>query len=393
MFTRDRFEVLYHTMLHVGEPDSVGNEKIEPFVNLLISKFNAVFTPFQSVSIDEMIIGWKGRWKYKQFNASKPKKYHIKSFGLVDSATGYVINLLIYFGSETSYDPELDVDSRGSNAIKIFHTLLEPIGRGYHIFADRWYTTRALLEYLLSRGQHFSGTVQAQRVGFPQEIKQKQLRLKHLESKYWVEQEGKMLCVAWRDKKANKPVILVSTNAKAESIEVAGGKTKPSAIHDYNFNMNGCDRADQMINYYGLQKRKSKKWWKKIFFWVLEIACVNAHILYCLPRVQEGAKKSTLGLKAFKEKLIEELSAAAAPLMPDPEATPAKPTRGRPRTANPIARLEGAKHIVVWSPNDRRCQVCSTPQQKKRSNFMCESCQVYLHPKDCFKRWHSDPNL
>lgn len=213
-----------------------------------------------------MIIGWKGRWKYKQYNASKSKKYHIKSFGLVDTATGYVINLLIYFGSKTSYNPDLDVDTHGANSVKISHTLLEPLGKGHQIFADRWYTTRTLLDYLIQRGTHFSGTVQAQRVGFPREIKEKKLKLCHMESKYWMEEEGKMLCVAWRDKKANKPVILVSTNAKAEGAEVAGGKEKPAAIHSYNFNMNRCDHADQMVNYYGLHNRRSKKWWKKNFF-------------------------------------------------------------------------------------------------------------------------------
>lgn len=378
-------------MLHVGEPDAEGKNKIEPFVNMLITKFNAVFTPFSSVSIDEMIIGWKGRWQYKQFNASKPKKYHIKSFGLVDSATGYVLDLLTYYGSNTSYDPELDVDSHGSNSIKIFQSLLSHIGKGYHIFADRWYTTRVLLDYLLDKGIYFSGTVQAQRVGFPREIKEKKLKLQHLESKYWGQEDGKMLCVAWRDKKANKPVILVSTKAKAENVPVKG-KPKPAAIHEYNFNMNGCDRADQMIGYYGLQNRKTKKWGKKIFYWVLEIACVNAHILYCLPRIQAGASKKNLGLKPFKERLIDELNNAAALIMPNPQQqVRAKP--GRPRTSNPVPRLEGVRHIVVYSENDRRCKVCSTPQVKKRTKFMCEDCGVYLHPKDCFKLWHSSASL
>ncbi|KAI0225562.1 hypothetical protein LSAT2_023699, partial [Lamellibrachia satsuma] len=56
-------------------------EKIEPFMNELIKEFQAAFYPFENVAIDKMVIGWKGRWKYKQFNAAKPKKYHIKTFG------------------------------------------------------------------------------------------------------------------------------------------------------------------------------------------------------------------------------------------------------------------------------------------------------------------------
>jgi hypothetical protein len=52
-------------------------------MNKLIEKFQAAFYPYMNVAIDEMVIGWKGRWKYKQYNSSKPNKYHIKTFGLV----------------------------------------------------------------------------------------------------------------------------------------------------------------------------------------------------------------------------------------------------------------------------------------------------------------------
>ncbi|GFO42195.1 hypothetical protein PoB_006870000 [Plakobranchus ocellatus] len=82
-----------------------------------------------------MILGYKKRWQYKQFNASKPDKYHIKSFALVDSSCGYVI--LTYYGKNTSYHPDSDPDS--GMAIRIFDTLLKDVGTRYHIFADRWY--------------------------------------------------------------------------------------------------------------------------------------------------------------------------------------------------------------------------------------------------------------
>ena len=314
MFDRERFEVIYHTMLHVGEPDATGKTKIEPFVNRLIDSYNNAFTPYQEFSMDEMIIGWKGHWKYKQYNASKPHKYHIKSFGLVDSATGYVLNLLTYYGAETSYDPDLDVDCHGSNSVKIMDTLLKPIGSGYHIFADRWYTTMNLLDYLISKKQYFTGTFQANRVGFPDEIHSKQLKLNYMEHKFWLSEDNKMMCVAWRDKKANKPVYVTSTKGKVENVTVKG-KQKPAVIHSYNFSMNGCDRADQMVGYYGLQTRKSKKWWKKIFYWILEITCSNAYILCQLS--QENERKKYKGLKIFKLRLIDELCEFAATLAPD----------------------------------------------------------------------------
>ncbi|KAI8775184.1 piggyBac transposable element-derived protein 4 [Biomphalaria glabrata] len=388
MFQRERFETIYSSMLHVGEPGAEDKNKIEPFVNSLTERFQFAFTPNQSVSIDEMIIGWKGRWRYKMFNAAKPYKYHIKSFGLVDSGTGYVLNLLTYYGANTSYDPE--ADPNGGMAIKIFDTLLKHLGKGYHIYADRWYTTRALIDHLLDQGQYYTGTVQNNRVGFPKALKT--IVLKHMQSKYWMLQD-KILCLTWKDKKAKKPVILASTSATAEDVTVQRGKVKPGAIHAYNYSMNGCDRADQMIGYYGIHTRRTKKWWKKIFYWSLEITTVNAYILWCLTR-PPTMKKHEMTLKSFKQRVIDELCCKASAIRPDPTRTIfTKP--GRPRLSNPIERLEGAKHCIAYTEQDRRCKVCSTPKQVKRCNFICKGCEghPHLHPKHCFEIWHTKVNF
>ncbi|GFO02956.1 PiggyBac transposable element-derived protein 4 [Plakobranchus ocellatus] len=386
MFSQTRFEMIYSTMLHVGEPDSERKAKIEPFVNLLIDKYNNAFTPYENLSLDEMIVGWKGRWKYKQYNATKPHKYHIKSFGLTDSSTGYVLNLLTYYGKDTSYDPETDQNS--GHAIKIFDTLLKPIGKGYHVFADRYYTTRALIDHLISKDIYYTGTVQVNRVGFPPEIKT--MRLGHMESKHWMTETDSIFCLSWKDKKAKKPVVLASTKACAD-FKNKGRKSVPSSIDCYNQNMNGCDLTDRMVGYFGLQKRRSFKWWKKIFHWILEITTNNAHKLYVLTR-PPTTKKKHLQLKFFKLQLIEQLAEAAAELAPN--NAPVNPSGGRPRT-NPVERLEYTKHMIIYTPEDRRCRVCSRPGKKIRTNFACEGCtgQPHLHPKHCFKIWHTQANL
>ena len=63
------------------------------------------YTPSRFLSIDEIVIGFKGRFLFLQFNTTKLAKHHIKAFGLTDSSSGYVLNFLIYFGANTSYDP------------------------------------------------------------------------------------------------------------------------------------------------------------------------------------------------------------------------------------------------------------------------------------------------
>ena len=150
------------------------------------------------------------------YNPSKTSKYHVKTFRLCDSATGYVFNLLIYFGKETSYDPSLDVNSE--SAIKVFTTLMmmKPLSKGHTVFADRYYTTYNLLQQLLKEHHYYIGTVQVNRKFFPPQIKG--LKLNPQESKFYLNGEESVMLLAWRDKKAKK-------NSGCDN----KGKFKPSA--------------------------------------------------------------------------------------------------------------------------------------------------------------------
>ena len=62
MFKRDRFETIYHTILHASDVNYVSKEKIAPYIKRLVSRYQEAYYPGQNMAIDEMVIGWKGRW-------------------------------------------------------------------------------------------------------------------------------------------------------------------------------------------------------------------------------------------------------------------------------------------------------------------------------------------
>ena len=356
LFSRERFLTIFQTMLHTGQPETESKANIEPFVDSLCKRFNKVFSPFRQLSIDEMVVGYKGRWQYKQFNASKPEKYHIKSFGLVDSTCGYVLQILTYFGANTSYHPDCDPDS--GMAIRIFDTLLKDLGTGYHIYADRWYTTRALVDHLTAKNLYYTGTLQTNRK-LPPELKTR--KLQHMDSKFYKTTDKKLLCLSFKDKKAKKPVHMVSNNSTVETVQVRG-KTKPTMVHEYNQFMNGCDRADQNFGYYGLHTRKSKKWWKKIYFWALEIVHINAFTLYKIQNnpTPQQLRSSKFSLKTFKEPVLKGLVEMYAQeagltnnLLAQPE--PGRVLPGRPDPL-PLERVSAKQHLIRHTKNDTKCQ-------------------------------------
>ena len=54
---------------------------------------------------------------------------------------------------------------------------------------------------------------------------------------------------------------------------------KPEVVAEYNQFMLGVDKIDQMMSYYSFV-RKSIKWWRKVFFWLLDLSVVNSFIIY-----------------------------------------------------------------------------------------------------------------
>lgn len=54
---------------------------------------------------------------------------------------------------------------------------------------------------------------------------------------------------------------------------------KPKDVVNYNENMGGVDRLDQMTAYYS-SPRKTIRWYKKVLFHLLDMAVWNAFFLY-----------------------------------------------------------------------------------------------------------------
>lgn len=50
-------------------------------------------------------------------------------------------------------------------------------------------------------------------------------------------------------------------------------------ISDYNKHMGGVDKFDQYMANYSISQ-KSRRWWLKLFYYMIDTAIVNSFILY-----------------------------------------------------------------------------------------------------------------
>ena len=139
------------------------------------------------------------------------------------------------------------------------------IGKGYTVYADKFYNSVNLTKHMYSNVTYICGTLRADRKNNLKEVVWK----KHGKGEMvWARNETAVVC-----KSKDKNVLIISNKHKSELARVANrrGKEKmqPDIVADYSLGMSGIDRSDQMLSYYqGL--RKTVRWYKKNGFHFLE---------------------------------------------------------------------------------------------------------------------------
>ena len=154
-------------------------------------------------------------------------------------------------------------------------------------------------------------------------------------------------------------------------------------VHDYNTHMMGVDRLDQLTSYYCFL-RKSVKWWRKVFFWLTEVAVVNSYILYKNTPHQAG--HTTIPHLEFRRQLIVAL---CSPLCSIP-----RPRSGRRNQDQSLERLRPGNHFIARGRKRKDCRVCSKRregQTRRLTPYFCSTCSDNppLCPGDCFQRYHT----
>jgi hypothetical protein len=111
---------------------------------------------------------------------------------------------------------------------------------------------------------------------------------------------------------------------------------KPECIMKYNQQMKGVDLADQYLSYYSFL-RKSIKWTKKVFMFLLHCTLFNSFILY-----RKLNPHTNITFSKFLQTLAEEWIASATEHH-DPENLPSSSSKavGRAPHFDPPYRLSG----------------------------------------------------
>ena len=354
--------------------------QVRPVVDIM-NKFSDYFKPGKELSIDEAMIKFKGRHFIKQYMPNKPDKWGIKVYYIADAKTGYLLKGNIYLGKKESTNKDFLLGEQ-----VVLNLAKEYENQYHHIFFDNFFSSVNLLSILLEKKTYACGTIRANRKEWPESFKKpKTLKLKQGEYKQL--QSGEITATLWHDK---RDVQIISSNCDASIIKnVPRTASKnynekinipcPLPIIQYNNNMGGVDLLDQKRSYYGIG-RSSRKWWKYIFKFVMNVAIINSHILYDLSNKPSKPKQNTQ--LNFRINLIKQL-------IGDHSSFKRSLTQFKRFSTHLLHNIRKTKYhriCVFCKKNKVLTYLGYTPV----SSFQCQQCGVFLCKNNCFNSYHKD---
>ena len=388
--SRNRFQLLT-AFLHFNDNEQMPKNcedklyKIRPVYSLMVSRWRELYSLGEHISIDKGMLKWRGRLSFRVYMKDKPVKYGIKSYILADSKTHYCWNMDLYHRVKKTLKETVQ-GLLTQSCLHLWHSL----------YMDNFYNSVELSETLLAQEVHTVGTLRSNR-GEPSTVRTPQRMQRH---NVIAMDNGKVMVLAWKDKQIVKAI---STKHDGSLCSVTrrrkGGRgameegMKPACIVDYNQHMSGVNHLDQMISYYPCT-RKSLKWTKKVFYYLMEITVHNCFILY-------KAKSSTRSksLHQFCKELVRQLCQ-----QPQEELS-SDNDEGPPRKApkhDPQERLRGgfnSHHMATFPPTaskkypQRACRVCLKGGKRKHTRYYCKDCGIPLCCAPCFGEYHSKKQL
>ena len=384
VMSRDRYDMI-HRFFHVNDSslqptrDSENYDplfKVRPFLDHVRHNCLSLYKPQRQLSVDEAMVGFRGRLGFKQYMKDKPTAWGLKIWCCAESKTGYILNFKVYTGKR-------EVSSNNGLGYDVVMAMTEPfLDKRHEIYFDNFFSSPRLAEDLLARDTYCCATIRPNRKGWPMK------KSKQKKGEFKMQQKGLLVACQWTDK---RQVNMLSTNSNPEMTLVQRRSKDgiiqveiPCSVDSYNSHMFGVDLGDQHRSYYPVG-RPSHKWWRYLFWYLIQISIINGYLL--MKQVNPNSPLTQSHLK-FRAKLAQQLLALKA------VPTSSRACHNRPSVAG-IARPFSPQHMLSTMPGrKRRCYQCAMVGAKmpsgrtKETTKGCHLCQVYLHAGQCYSTYH-----
>lgn len=296
---------------------------------------------------------FKGRSSYRQYMPQKPVKRGFKVWCLAVSKNGYLQAFEVYTGATEGVTEGL-----GASVVKRLTRALRK--KGYHLYFDN-FSSVDLAKDLLSDDLYCVPTTRTNRKKWPTTLKDTKAMKKKMKRGEHVSEvvDGTVECTVWKDNRCVPFINTISRPGRTTTVsrKKDGGREDvpcPEPVKLYNQHMGGVDLADSKRKLYSCS-RKSKRWWMRLFYFLVDIAVINSHVL-----TRESPNCFKLTLKQYVLELAKELMSQHN----------SRKRRGRPSVdGQPSYRFCG-RHFPTRIEKQQECRVCSTKPGEAIKNIL-----------------------
>ncbi|XP_035290308.1 uncharacterized protein tcerg1b isoform X1 [Anguilla anguilla] len=331
------------------------------------------YRPGRNITVGTQLFPTKSRCPFTQYMAKKPDKFGIRFWLAADVATKYMLNGFPHLGKHACRPEGRPLSEH------VVMTLVEPfVGEGRTVTVDGYFTSLSLANRLMAKKTGLLGPVGRKRRGMPS------CALKISPAPLYstsVMTSGHATLTVYQSTRS-KNVCLLSTMRPTVSVG-RDPKRKPETVTDYNHTKVGVDALDQKARLY-TTKAATRRWPVAVFYNVLDLAAINAHVLFgrCLGKA-ESRRDFVLELACeLREKHMRSKALAAAVKREAAVAALIRTPIVSPRT--PVAPPR-----TPMGPRKRtHCQVARCARNKASdfcvqcSRYVCGPCSYKL-PKLC----------
>lgn len=379
VMSQQRFKFLLRCLRFDDKSDREERKKVDRLApireifDIFVQNCKNNYTVSEYCTIDESLVGFRGRCSFRQFIRSKPAKYGIKVFCLVDARMYYTLQMEIYAGKQP--DGPYQISNSPGDVVK---RLIEPISKtGRNITFDNWFTSIPLAEELLKTHKlTIVGTVRKNKKEIPPEFLTTKNKEEHTSA--FAFREGTL--VSYIPKKG-KVVLVLSTMHHSNAIDKESGDAKkPEIVTFYNETKGGVDTVDQMCESYSVS-RKSNRWPLTIFYFMLNVSGINSQII---AQANTGLNEPRrvylrrLALSLLHEHMQQRATITTLPrLLTEKIQQFAGTTETKNQDEEPLQKKRKRCNICprnVDRKTNLTCAKCKQQVCKAHSEIVCKSC-------------------
>lgn len=344
---------------------------ISELFDTFISNCKTLYSVGTTCCVDEMLVSFRGRCKFKMYMPMKPCKYGIKIMCITDAKSTYLFNAYIYGGKNTDGVGLHENEKKLAIPTQSVLRLCQPVyNTNRNITADNWFSSIELVHKLKEKGLTYVGTLKKNKKEVPGSFLPNKKRTLE-ETLYGFTREVTMISHV---PKKNKAVLLVSSMHHSESIDNDTGK--PEIISFYNATKGGVDALDEKCSKYS-SSRRTRRWPMVIFFRILDIASSNAYVVYSSANPDNKISRFT-----FIKNLANDL---VTPQLTRRLANPKIPREIRMNISRVLQLPVPVDETVEEKlPTRKTCLICP-PKLKKRTSYVCKECKKPTC-LDCLKK-------